>query len=303
MHGVVLERERLFLPDGDFLDLDWARNVNGRVMSDESPLAIVLHGLEGTAKSGYAKELYRSLAKQRIASVGMNFRSCSGEINLLPRLYHSGETEDLSFVLRSIQSRFPGRTLGAVGVSLGGNVLLKHLGELGEDGTDMLRAAVAVSVPYDLSAGADFVEESFARLYRWSLVRRLKVKVRAKANLLQGRIDLARTLESRTFREFDGASTAPLHGFSSAEDYYQKSSSAGFLHAVRVPTLLIHSVDDPFLPPQSLPLDALSANDRLEHEFVDEGGHVGFVEGPPWAPRFWAERTAAAFLADKLMTD
>ena len=298
--GVQLSRERLTLPDGDFLDLDWASSVEGCSIPSDGSLVVVVHGLEGSSRSGYSKELYRALGKKGISTVGMNFRSCSGEINRSPRLYHSGETGDLAFVIGTLQERFPERRLGVVGVSLGGNVLLKYLGEVGDQARSFVQAAAVISVPFDLSAGADFMERGFSRVYRWSLVRKLKRKVRAKATLLSGLIDVERSLESRTFREFDDASTAPLHGFLGAEDYYTRSSSAGFVDKVRVPTLLIHSLDDPFLPAESVPHDAARANPHIECRFTDRGGHVGCVEGPPWAPVFWAEQTAAKFLAERL---
>jgi predicted alpha/beta-fold hydrolase len=299
MGGVELRRERVTLPDGDFLDLDWADRVDGCEIDTNSPLVLVIHGLEGSARSGYAKELYRALGARGIASVGMNFRSCSGEMNLLPRLYHSGETEDLATVLAAIRSRFPDRGVGAVGISLGGNVLVKFLGESGVDGGSLLTAAVAISVPFDLSVGADHVEHGFSKVYRWSLVGRLKKKVRAKAELLQHVIDVEKTLESKTFREFDNASTAPLHGFRDAEDYYSRSSSAGFVAGIRISTLLIQALDDPFLPPRSIPASQVRENPSIESLFTEVGGHIGFVEGAPWSPRFWAEQTAASFLATK----
>ena len=299
MGGVQFQRERMALPDGDFLDLDWASHVVGCEIGPNSPLVLVVHGLEGSAQSGYSKELYRALAKRNVAAVGMNFRSCSGEMNRLPRLYHSGETGDLSFVLGKLQERFPERTLGAVGVSLGGNVLLKYLGEVGEQRKEVVRAAAAISVPFDLAAGAEFMEQGFSRVYCWSLVGRLKRKVRAKSTLLSGLIDVERTLAARTFYEFDDASTAPLHGFRDAEEYYRLSSSAQYIEKIRVPTMLIHSKDDPFLPSSAIPTEAASENGCIECRFTESGGHVGFVEGTPWSPTFWAEQTAATFLAER----
>ncbi len=297
MGGVEFRRERLTLPDGDFLDLDWVTNADGHKTNSDSPLVVVVHGLEGSSLSGYSKELYRALGRKSIASVGMNFRSCSGEMNSLPRLYHSGETEDLSTVLANLRSRYPNRPVGAVGVSLGGNVLLKFLGETGECDNEPVTAAAAISVPFDLSVGADYVERGFSKVYRWSLVGRLKKKVRAKADLLRNVINVEHTLASRTFREFDGASTAPLHGFLDAEDYYTRSSSAGYLEKIRVRTLLIQAFDDPFLPGNAVPTEIARKNPSIECSFTESGGHVGFVEGPPWRPTFWAEQTAASFLA------
>lgn len=296
--GVALRRERIELPDGDFLDLDWPLVDGGAAFPARAPLVVVLHGLEGSARSTYAVEAYRALARERLAAVGLNFRSCSGELNRSPRLYHSGETGDLAHVLRLLRSRFPQRKLGALGFSLGGNVLLKFLGEACDSS---LAAASAVSVPFDLGAGAEHMERGFARVYRRYLVRKLQRKVRAKARVMRDRVDLARVLAARTFRDFDGAGTAPLHGFRDADDYYRRSSSGAFIGGIRVPTLLVHALDDPFLPASAVPPQtAFAANPFLRSAVVPRGGHVGFVSGPPWAPVFWAERRAARFLADQL---
>ncbi len=298
--GVRLTRERLTTPDSDFLDLDWAETAAGPL--GDAPLAVVLHGLEGSAQSGYALETYRQLARLGVAAVGLNFRSCSGELNRAPRLYHSGETGDLRFVIGVLARRFPGRPLAAVGFSLGGNVLLKYLGEEGQSGQAQqgrgaLVAAAAVSVPYDLAAGAACTERGVARAYVWRLLRSLRRKLRARADTLGNRMDLGRALAARTFREFDDAATAPLHGFAGADDYYRRSSSAGFLGAIRVPTRLIHAVDDPFLPGTAVPREVAARNAALDPQFTERGGHVGFVSGPPWRRVYWAERMAAEHVA------
>jgi len=287
--GPALTRERVELPDGDFLDLD------ATVGDSRGPLVVVLHGLEGSARSGYAREAYRALLARGIACVGLNFRSCSGELNRTLRLYHSGETGDLRFILGVLKRRFPGRPLGALGFSLGGNILLKYLGE--EASAAPLAAGAAISVPFDLAAGARRLEQGISRGYRRYLVGKLKRKTQAKAVLLDGRVDLDRVRLSRTFEEFDDAATAPLHGFTGAQDYYARSSSSQYLAAIRVPTLLIHAQDDPFLPSGAIPRAAVAGNRFLSAEFTRYGGHVGFVSGPPWAPVFWAEGRAAGFLA------
>ncbi len=288
-----LRRERVELPDGDFLDLDFTDG------EPRSPLVIVLHGLEGSARSTYALEMYRALRARGVQAVGLNFRSCGGELNRTPRLYHSGETGDLALVLRSLRQRFPNRPLGAVGFSLGGNVLLKYLGESGDGG---VRAAAAISVPFDLAAGAQHLERGISRLYRRYLVGKLKRKTRAKAGVLQGLVSVEQVLDARTFVEFDDAATAPLHGFSDAGDYYARSSCNQYLAGIRVSTLLIHSADDPFLPAGAIPRGAVAANPLLVSDFTEHGGHVGFVSGQPWAPVFWAEERAARFLAGHLGT-
>jgi predicted alpha/beta-fold hydrolase len=297
--GVHFQRERLELPDGDFLDLDWVTSAEGKEIRDDAPLVLVLHGLEGSAQSGYALQLYRELIRQSLNPVGLNFRGCSGEPNRLPRAYHSGETGDLAWVAQLLSKRHPQRPLGSVGVSLGGNVLLKYLGENREQKT-VIVAAATISVPYDLSAGADHIERGFSRTYRAFLVRKLKRKVRAKQHVLKQEIDVRSALAARTFREFDDAVIVPIHGFENAEDYYRRSSSNQFLRAIEVPTLLVHSLDDPFLPRDSVPLGIGNENPNIETAITSYGGHVGFVSGPPWSPVFWAERTAAQFLATRL---
>ncbi len=301
--GVEFRRERVPTHDGDFLDLDWVARVDGRPVLDTGPLAIVLHGLEGSARSDYALQLYRTLAQGGIAAVGLNFRGCSGEINRVARMYHSGETGDVAAMVERIVRQFPGRPLGAVGFSLGGNVLLKFLGERGaERGADggPIAAAVSISVPFNLAAGAERLSQGFARVYQWFLMRKLQDKLRAKVSLVRDHVDVDRALAARTFWDFDDAATAPLHGFEGADDYYRRSSCNQYLASVRVPTLLIHALDDPFLPQDAVPVDAPRENPVLESAFTPGGGHVGFVSGPPWSPAFWAEQTAAQYLVQKL---
>lgn len=301
--GVRLRRERLTTEDGDFLDLDWVVDGASNPGPSSRPLVVLLHGLEGSARSEYALQLYRALDAANLAAVGLNFRGCSGEINRAPRTYHSGETGDVAYVIEEIVRRYPARPLGAVGFSLGGNVLLKFLGERGAKhapGGRTLDAAVSISVPFSLSDGSRHLSQGFGRVYQWFFMRKLKGKMRAKTDLVHAHIDMNRALRAKTFWEFDDAATAPLHGFSDAADYYRRSSSNQYLAAIRVPTLLIQSLDDPFLPRHAVPVDVAQGNPALEPAFTAGGGHVGFVSGPPWAPIFWAEHTAAQYLADKL---
>lgn len=289
-----LNRERWTTPDGDFLDLDFAPDPD-----PASPLLVVLHGLEGNARRGYCMESYRAAAAAGMAAVGLNFRACSGEPNLRARAYHSGETEDLRFVLEALRERFPDRSMVALGFSLGGNVLLKYLGERGGDEPAGLRAAAAVSVPYDLSAGADRLQDTLMgrALYSRYFLRSLVHKVEQKAHLMDDDAMLEGVRTARTIRAFDDALTAPLHGFLDAADYYRRSSSAGYLGGIRVPTLLLHSMDDPFLPRSAVPLRAMQTNPSLHPAITEQGGHVGFVSGRLASPRFWAEESAARFLA------
>lgn len=305
-HGVHYRRERLETPDGDFLDLDFATVDGAPAAGDDAPLCVIIHGLEGSAQSSYVLETSRALAEHGIRAVAMNFRSCSGEPNRTARFYHAGETGDLGHLLDVLAARYPRATLLGTGFSLGANVLLKYLGERGA--SSLIRAAAAISIPFDLGRGADKLAASFmGRVYTRHFVRRLadKYRVKRRAGLPMNGIELdERLLRTwRSFRDFDDAVTARLHGFRDADDYYTRSSSAQYLHAIRVPTLLVHALDDPFVDERAIPHDAIAGNPMLHAAFTEHGGHVGFIAGTPARPRFWAEREAARFLAPRVGTE
>jgi predicted alpha/beta-fold hydrolase len=284
-------------PDGDFVDVDV-----GSDPGPAAPVVLILHGLEGSSRRSYVRAAAAALARRGILPVAMNCRACSGVPNRLARFYHSGETGDPGHVLGYLRERFPGRALGALGFSLGGNMLLKLLGELGAAAPDELRGAVAISVPYDLARGADMLERGvMGPFYASYFLRSLKRKIRAKGALLRDAIDVEWALSARTIREFDDAATAPLHGFPGAAEYYARASSGPILSEIRVPTYLIHAEDDPFLPQEALPRAALTDNPWLVAAFSGGGGHVGFIEGiGPGGATFWAEEEAARYLAEVL---
>ncbi len=292
-----IRRVRLDTPDEDFLLLDL-----GPEPTPGAPLGLVLHGLEGSSERAYARQAMNALYRRGLQPVGMNFRSCGGEVNRTPRAYHSGETGDLAFVVEHLGERFPDRRLGIVGFSLGGNILLKYLGEREGELPRTLRAAATVSVPFDLVAGTQALERGpMGRIYTHYFIRQLRSKVRSKEELLAPLVDLERVLAARTLREYDDAHTAPLNGFRDAVDYYRRCSSLSFLPGVRIPTLLLQAEDDPFLP-GGLPHREVEENPALIPGFSPYGGHVGFVEGShPGAPSFWAEEEAARFLAHELL--
>lgn len=299
--AVPLRRERWTTPDGDVLLLDFVESGDGPRAEANAPLVLVLHGLEGSARRPYALLSYAALRRLGVLAVGMNFRSCGGEANRLARSYHSGETGDPRWVLERLRERWPGRMIGALGFSLGGNVLLKLLGDAGESARSLVGAAAAVSVPFDLSAGSDELESGpLVRTYSRHFLRSLVAKVVQKGPLVAPIVEVEAVRRARTMREFDERATAPLHGFRGAAEYYAACSSGPVLDRIRVPTLLLQSRDDPFLPPHALPEAAMAANPCVTPVVVDQGGHVGFVEGPPWAPRFWAEEESARFLAERL---
>ena len=293
---VPLRRERFHTPDGDFLDLDWLDVPPGR-----APLVLILHGLEGSSRSHYVSGLLKETAALGLRGVVLNFRSCSGELNRAPRLYHSGETSDLDWVIGRLLQREPSLRLGLVGVSLGGNVALKWLGERGEEAPAQVAGAVAISTPFDLAACARVLDRGLSRsLYTAGFLRTLKAKVRAKAHLFDGRVDMGAALRARTFAEYDRFVTAPLFGFADERDYWTRSSSGRYLAGIRRPCLLINAVNDPFVPLSSLPTDAVARSPWLETLFPREGGHAGFLEGP-LGRRSWAERRALAFLQGHLL--
>jgi predicted alpha/beta-fold hydrolase len=297
-------RETLETPDGDDLVVDWLEGAPG------SPILVVLHGLEGSSFSGYAQLLLAAARRKGWRGAAMNFRSCARDLdrprrmlpNRRPRLYHSGETEDLGFLLQSLSRREPGAPLFAVGVSLGGNVLLKWLGE--NPGQSALRAAAAISTPYDLAAGARHLERGWGRLYTAGLLRTLRAKAVAAARRFPeaaARIDAARAGSARTFWEFDDAATAPLHGFAGADDYYARSSSLRFLPSIRTPALCLSAENDPFLPADVARRSRQAASPEVRFVLTERGGHVGFVAGgSPWTARFWGGEAAIDWLAGSL---
>ncbi len=295
--GVVFRRQRLDTPDGDFVDLDFA-DVTGATwadLGDDAPIVLLLHGLEGSARRGYAHEVYKQLAARGIRAAGLNFRSCSGEMNRTAYLYHAGATGDVALAMAWLDSQFHGVAKGMVGFSLGGNVLLKYLGERGEEVRGRVATAVAVSPPFDMVAGSQAFNHGPGRLYARLFLRTLKEKTRAHAALLADKIDVERVLRAQTVAEFDDALTAPLHGFRDAQDYYTQCGAGRFLPGIRVPTLLLRALDDPFFG-DDLGLVTQAANPCLVPGFTAHGGHVGFLES--LVPRrFWAERQAARFLA------
>ncbi len=299
LSGVSFRRERLETPDGDFIDIDYA-DVAGRAwadLGDASPIALLLHGLEGSAQRGYAYELYRQLAVRGMRAVGMNYRSCSGEMNRKPYSYHGGKTDDVARVHDHLDARFPGVAKAIVGVSLGANMLLKYLGECGDALVGRLAGAAVISPPFNLALSAQKMADGIGGLYARYFVRKMQGKVEAKVHLLNGKIDLERVRAARNFLEFDDACTAPINGFRDAAEYYAYASCGQYIGGIAVPTLILRSTDDPFFG-DDIPHEAIRSNPHLYPVITSQGGHVGFVEGTlPGRYRFWAERQAARFLA------
>ncbi|MGE0483420.1 MAG: hydrolase [Gammaproteobacteria bacterium] len=279
--------ERLELPDGDFVDLAWTP-------PRDAPLVIVLHGLEGSHTSRYARAVLALLERGGFRGVLMQFRGCGSMPNRLARSYHSGDTGDLAHLVDTLTQRMGTPPFAAIGYSLGGNVLLKWLGELGT--TAPLRAAAAVSVPFDLAACADRLGRGFSRLYQRQLVTSMQRKYRAKFSDGEGPLRPADVPRHATFWTWDDAVTAPLHGFRDVHDYYARSSCRSFLHAIRVPTLVVQAEDDPFVPASAIPR-ANELGPPVTLELTRGGGHVAFIGGAsPWRHDYWCEPRLVAFL-------
>ena len=294
--------ERWTTDDGDELELHRTEPVGER--ASHGGRLLVLHGLEGTIRSHYLRGILAGAQQQGWSADALIFRTCNGEMTRARRLYHSGETTDLDWVVRRLVHAHPGQPLALAGFSLGGNVLLKWLGEQGERVPPEVRAAAAVSVPFDLERGARYIERGFARVYTRHFLRTLRTKARLKLAREPGLFDASALERARTLYEFDDAVTAPVHGFEGATDYYRRSSSLQFLGAIGRPTLLLSAYDDPFLPPAVLQEVERVArgNPNLTVEFHQRGGHVGFVTGRgPWAPRYYAEERVMHYLETQLV--
>jgi hypothetical protein len=288
-------RERRQTPDGDFIDFDWLDS-----STDDAKLLVLFHGLEGCSRGHYAVSLLALASELGWRAVVPHFRGCSGEANLLSRSYHCGDSREIDWILRSIKNENRHSRIYAVGVSLGGNMLLKWLGEEGVNATAVIDGAAAVSVPVDLAAAAARLDCGFKKMiYTRHFLRSLKPKVLAKIAKLGLEIDTRALRKSSTFREFDDLYTAPFHGFNNADDYWSRASSKPWLMQIRVPTLMINARNDPFLPESALPThEEVSGSVTLD--FPRDGGHVGFVTGEfpgrlEWLPR----RLIDFFVADQ----
>jgi predicted alpha/beta-fold hydrolase len=271
-------RERWETPDGDFIDLDWKDAPGVAPQGRTRPLVALFHGLEGSSNSHYAISLMRALAALHWDGVVVHFRGCSGQANRLPRAYHSGDSEEIDWILRRLKQLVPLRPLHVVGVSLGGNALLKWLGEQESAAADTIGCAAAISAPVDLAACGHQLGRRFNRVYTRHFLRTLKESAAAKLQAYPALFDEQRMRAAATLYEFDDAVTAPLHGFAGADDYWLRASSKPWLAAIRQPTLLVNARNDPFLPAHALPTgEQLSS--WVTADFPDQGGHVGFVSG------------------------
>ena len=285
--AIDYRRERWDTPDGDFIDVDFAAPLNCDAApaapaagADRRPWLVLFHGLEGSSASHYALAMMAQAHRRGWHAAVPHFRGCSDEVNRLPRAYHSGDSEEIDWILRRFKASLaPDVPLYAAGVSLGGNALLKWLGERGAQAGATVAAAAAISPPQDLQAGAQALSRGFNRqVYMASFLKTLKSKSLAKLERFPGLFDRHSMLSARNFFEFDDVVTAPLHGFADCYDYWSQSSSRQFLARIEVPTLVINARNDPFLPPGAL-ADPRAVSSAVRLEYPDQGGHAGFLAG------------------------
>ena len=286
VRGVRWERERLELADGDFLDLDWSPTGARR-------LVIITHGLEGNSRRAYVAGMARAFKRRGWDALAWNFRGCSGEPNRLCRSYHSGATEDLSAVVAHATRGGAHDRVAVVGFSLGANLTLKFLGELGAS-PGLVCGGSGISVPCDLRAAALKMTGPDCAFYMRRFLRDMGDKMRAKARQFPGRVDLAPLAGMTTFQQFDDAFTGPMHGFRDAEDYWARCSAKQFLPRVRVPALMVSAADDPFLAPECFPFAEASASEWVTLDAPKQGGHVGFISA---GADYWSEWRTAEFLS------
>ncbi len=265
---VALHNERLELPDGDFLKCTWTpRHAQG-------PIVVILHGLGGSANSVYAKAMLHAVSAKKWTGVLMHFRGAGGEPNRLLCSYHSGKTDDIAYFTSLLKRRYPDRPIFVVGYSLGGNVLLKWMGE--SEGNNPVAGAAAISVPFDLALASNRMSTGWSRVYQRRILRGLLNDTRLKADILKEAVDVKRALKVQELWEFDALVTAPIHGFSSVDDYYSRCSAKHFLSTIKTPTFILHAKDDPFMTQACIPTEDM-LSDHVTLELSKQGGHVGFV--------------------------
>jgi len=273
---VQYRRERWDTPDGDFIDVDFAQP---EPAADDAPVLVLFHGLEGCSRSHYALAIMRHFADRGWRGLVPHFRGCSGEPNRLPRAYHSGDSDEGDWILRRVHARWPRAKLHAAGVSLGGNMLAKWLGEREEDAR-FVAAAASIGSPLDLAAGGEALHRGFNRVYERAFLATLKPKALAKARSFAGVARAEAIARAKSLREFDDAFTAPMHGFRDADDYWARASAKPWLPGIKVPHLVLNARNDPFVPASSLPTEREVSHDVLLEQ-PEEGGHVGFAQGAP----------------------
>jgi len=297
IRDVTYQRERIVTEDSDFLDLDWTYSCEQN-QSGDAPLVILSHGLEGSSSSQYIRGMVRLLTVNGFDCLSWNFRSCGGEMNKTSRFYHSGATEDLDFVVQHAMAKGYSE-IHMIGFSLGGNLTLKYAGEQGELIHPAVKSAIVFSVPMNLKACSLEIIKPGNRVYMQRFLKTLKPKVQAKSVLFPEMISMRDYRHVHTLYDFDHIYTASIHGFESADDYYEKCSSMHFVGSIRIPTLIVHADNDPIVPYDSLPVDLIKTLDLVWLEKTSAGGHCGFRPASLSDGIYWSENRALAFLKNR----
>jgi predicted alpha/beta-fold hydrolase len=292
----ALERTRWETRDGDFVDVDWLPG------PADAPVVVLFHGLEGCSRSHYARALLRVLRARGWRAAVPHFRGCSGEPNRLARAYHSGDHDEIDWMLGTVRRETRGVPCFALGVSLGGNALLKWLAREGGHASQLIARAAAISAPVDLATAGHLLGRGWNRLYTWNFLRSLKRKSLAKLSAHPGIYDRRAVARARNLYEFDNLVTAPLHGFRDTDDYWTRASSKGDLARIETPTLIVHARNDPFLPGAHLPLPH-QVSPAVTLDYPEEGGHAGFVSGPFPGHLDWLPQRVLRFFADALSSE
>jgi predicted alpha/beta-fold hydrolase len=300
---LIYRRERWETPDGDFIDLDWMDGELPSKHGGQVPLFVLFHGLEGNSQSHYAIAFMAALRALGKTGVIVHFRGCGGESNAQPRAYHSGDSAEIDWILRRVKSVQPKAAIFATGFSLGGNALLKWLGESGDTASEVVQGAAAVSAPMDLTASGLHLQRGFNMLYTRMFLSTLKRKAHHKLTRYPDLFDGRAMRRSRNLYQFDDVFTAPLHGFRDTDDYWTRASSKPLLKQIAVPTLVVNALNDPFIPADSLP-GAGEVSRHVRLEYPAQGGHAGFVSGAfPGHLRWLPRRLIAHFNAARQFDD
>ena len=289
---IHLTTDEVDLPDGDFVEIAWTEPRH------QGPVIVLFHGMEGSVKSSYAQGILHTIEQLGWQGVLMHFRGCGSRDNRLPRWYHSGDSPDIDFFIRYLQEHYPNRPLGAIGVSLGGNALLKYLGEQGD--ASPLTAAMAISVPFDLANTSQHLTRGFSRIYQRHLIKLVQKKVIQKYKKMPLAIDIEAFKQAKTFYQVDNAA-AKMHGFASADDYYKRASARQFLKTITVPTWILHSKNDPFMTRDAIPQEHELAS-KVTMELTNKGGHVGFIYGNnPLKANYWIDHRVKTFFESQFI--
>jgi uncharacterized protein len=293
--GIKYQRQRLDIADGDFLDLDWSRLSSPPSDKGTRRLVILSHGLEGDTYRPYIKGMVKFFNQHNWDALAWNHRGCSGEMNRLPRFYHSGATEDLRAIVNYVTQTQGYEMIALIGFSLGGNMTLKYLGEEGENIASAVKKAVVYSVPLHLSSCSASLRQSRNWIYARKFKSELKSKIRQKSRLMPDKLSVEYLPKVITLKDFDDYYTAPLHGFSDAEDYYAQASSVHFVDKIAIPTLVVNAQNDPFLAPECFPYEKFAQLENVFFETPATGGHCGFAPSDKKG-FYWSEYRAWEFV-------